>query len=146
MRPADFSNQWLEIWCGAVFLKELAHVAQVLRREAAHAGEGSAQVGGKPLHHACAPTGALLPLHNQPPDVPVEADQFLVDGAQCGVLRGLDARFHLGKQRRVILCGGDFSHRWCEFFAGGFLAGRHEWVPWDVWAARGVFAPCGIIA
>ena len=47
MAPADFSNQWLEFWRGAVFLKELAHVPEVLRRKPAHTGEGYAQVGGK---------------------------------------------------------------------------------------------------
>jgi len=46
------------------------------------------------LHRMMPMEGSLLSFHDQPPDVPVQADQFLVDCAQRRVLRRLDARLH----------------------------------------------------
>lgn len=45
----------------------------------------------------------VSPLHDHPADIPVQADQFLVDRPERPVPGGTNALFDLDKQRAVIL-------------------------------------------
>jgi len=45
-RPADFSNQWLEIWKITVFRVKLPHIPQILHGEAVAAWEFGLKVSG----------------------------------------------------------------------------------------------------
>ena len=48
------------------------------------------QIGGELFNHRLAPALGLLPLHDQPADIPVQADQFPVDRFEGFILGGAD--------------------------------------------------------
>jgi hypothetical protein len=52
-----------------------------------------------------------LPFHDHPPDIPIEAHQLFVDGAERLVLRRPDPVFHLGQKAAVVARDG--SDRCC---------------------------------
>jgi len=74
MRPANFSNQWLEFFRATVLLEKLAHVPDILNREAPNAWKFTAKVFGKPLYNLFAPSRALLLLYDNPPNIPIQLD------------------------------------------------------------------------
>ena len=81
MTPSDFSHQWCEFFRATVGLDETLHSSQIGGRETARAQKSRLKINCELHHHGLAPTRTLLTFHNQPPDVPVQADQFLVDRA-----------------------------------------------------------------
>ena len=103
MAPADFSHQWREFFQAGVRLKKSFHPPEVGDQKAAHAWKLRPQIGGELFHHHLASALGLLPLHDQPADVPVQADQFLVDRFEGFILGGADALLDLGEQARVLL-------------------------------------------
>ena len=99
--PADFSHQWCEFFESGVRLEKSLHPPEVGGRETAHAGKLRPQIGGELFHHRLAPTLNILPLHDHPADIPVQADQFLVDRLEGFVLGGADALFYLAQKGSV---------------------------------------------
>ena len=90
MAPADFSHQWCEFFQAGVRLEKSFHPPEVGGRKAAHAGKLRPQIGGELFNHRLAPALGLLPLHDQPADIPVQADQFPVDRFEGFILGGAD--------------------------------------------------------
>jgi hypothetical protein len=81
---------------------ERAHVFKVTWRKTLLAGQFTLEVGGQPVDHLGTPTFVFLPSENQPPDVPIEREQFPV-GRQPGLDPGsLHPRLDVRQQRRVI--------------------------------------------
>jgi hypothetical protein len=64
-------------------------------------GERLLDVFRQPLHDALAPAFALLPLDDQPADVPVELDHLPVDGDGRLQLRRADPALEVFEQLRV---------------------------------------------
>jgi hypothetical protein len=69
---------------------ESLRVPQIPPGKTPHIGEFGPQVGGETFHNGVTPTGCLLFFHNRVADVPVEQDQFAVDGPGCGDLGAAD--------------------------------------------------------
>ena len=120
--PADFSHQWCEFFESGVRLEKGFHPPEVGSRKAAHAGKLRPQIGGELFHHRLAPAFNILPLHDHPPDVPVQADQLLVDRLEGFILGGADALLDLGQQARVVL-------RFAEAVFWGFVSRFHPCPP-----------------
>ena len=99
MAPSYFSHQWCEFCCATVGIEKGLHAPQVGGRETARAWKGCLKVGGKLCHHGFAPAFGLLALGDQPSDIPIQTDQFLVHRTQRSVLGGLNARLHHGQQK-----------------------------------------------
>jgi hypothetical protein len=79
-----------------------AFIRQRLEDEKPSTPENSVcKSAAKLFHHRLAPAFNILPFHDHPPDVPVQADQFLVDCLEGLVLGGTNALFDLGQQARV---------------------------------------------
>ena len=58
------------------------------------------QFAGEPGNDGRAPTFAPLAVVDDPPDVPVETDEFGVDRQHCPRLGALDAALHVGEEGR----------------------------------------------
>jgi hypothetical protein len=80
-------------------LGKTAHVQQVAARKALHVGERRRQVFGKLVNNFGTPALCLLPLQNVAADVPVQQNQFAVDGQRGALLGGLDALLEIGKPK-----------------------------------------------
>jgi len=63
------------------------------------------EVGDEPLHNGPTPALDTLPLGDQPADVPIQADQLLVDRTQGTLLGRADAILDLHEHARVV--GGE---------------------------------------
>jgi hypothetical protein len=60
---------------------ELFDSPEVSSGEAANAGKLGAEILGEILYHGSPPSFALLPLVDEPSDVPVKRQQFQIDSA-----------------------------------------------------------------
>ena len=130
VRPADLCNQRLHFHIVAVEQKKFPHVEHVSTGKSTHTRKGVPQVICQPFCNGRTMSGILLPFHDQPPDIPIQADKFLVDRPQRRVLRGPDARLDLGQESWVVFLRKSLSHRWCEFLVGGSLARSHRHPLW----------------
>jgi SAM-dependent methyltransferase len=103
LRPANFSNQWLEFWRPIIGLIELLHQPQVGRREARPPRELLLQVGSQPLHHRTPPPGRGLTLMDQFTDLPVQLHKLGVHRPKRSLLRGANAALQVDQCGRVVI-------------------------------------------
>ena len=87
MAPRNLCNRLLHSCFIGPGLRERAHVFQASRREALHVGEGSLEVRRQSVDHFRAPVFPLLPIQDIAADLPIEQNQFPVDGQRRAKLR-----------------------------------------------------------
>jgi hypothetical protein len=69
-------------------------------RKTLDSGKLHLKIRSQALNHGLAPGIALLPLDDHAADVPVQGDEFLVHGAQGGVVGMLNVLLHVNVKRR----------------------------------------------
>ena len=67
-------------------------------RKSLQSGKGVLQIGCEPLDNSLAPALGALALDDGPADVPVQGDEFTVDGERGLDLRRPDARLQVFEQ------------------------------------------------
>ena len=75
-----------------VSAEKRSHARNITCRKALQAGERLLHVAGEPIDDASTPTLVLLSMHDEPPDIPIELDQLLVDRQTRPELRGPDTQ------------------------------------------------------
>jgi len=78
--PRNLCNKLLHNCFIRPGLAERSHVFQISRREALHVGERSLGVRRQAVDHFRAPVFPFLPVEDIAADLPVEQDQFPIDG------------------------------------------------------------------
>ena len=79
-------------------LAERPHVFQISRREALHVGECPLEVRRQTVDHFRAPVFPVLPVQDIAPDLPIEQDQFPVDGQRRAKLRCPNPSLQVGEK------------------------------------------------
>ena len=65
-------------------------------------GNDQFQVLRQPIDHIGTPPFTFLPIENTATSLPVQQDQFTVDGERCAQLRRLNPRFQLGEKLAIL--------------------------------------------
>jgi len=85
--------------------RERTHLFQISRGESFHVGEGSLEVRRQTVDHFRTPVFPLLPVEDIAADLPVEQNQFPVDGQRCATLRRPNPRLQVGEKLSVTVSG-----------------------------------------
>ena len=109
MAPAYFSHQWCEFFGWSIRFHKQLHSPEIRGRETVGSRKLLLKIGGEGCHYGLAPAFAFLPLDDHPPDVPIEGNEFLVDGLQCRILGRPDTFLDLRQQNRITF-RGDCRH------------------------------------
>jgi len=112
MTPRNLCNKLFHIFrLLGIETVPLLDEVDVPPREPFESGKFLRQVVRNLLNNAIPPAAALLPLTDQPTDIPVEIDQLAVDGDRGLNLGGLDPRLELGDELPIVLgCGQILRH------------------------------------
>ncbi len=100
--PADLCNQWLHSFVVPVEQVKFSHVEDIAPGKSADPWELGPQVIGKLFRDGRTMLRINLPLHDHSPNVPVQADKFLVDRFKGFVLGGANTLLDLGQQAQVV--------------------------------------------
>ena len=97
MAPGKLCNKLLHERPIRPSLGEGPHVFQVARREAGHVGEIPSKISGQPLDDCGSPAFLRLPREDVAADLPIEQDEFPVDGGRRAQARFPDPRLQRGE-------------------------------------------------
>jgi hypothetical protein len=77
------------------------YVFEVPGRPASNAGKLAPQIGSETVDHPGAPAAAVLPLEDLGADLPVQQDQFVIDGQAGPEARLADSFLQVGQSVRI---------------------------------------------
>ena len=103
MAPGKLSHKLWDNFSGWPRLGECSHVEQVAARETGHLRELGSQVVREPVDDLGAPPFGRLAVEDHPAEVPVETDEFAVDGEDGAGPGGLDRRLRVGEHGGVVV-------------------------------------------
>ncbi len=93
MKPRQLGSRLLPNLSVRATFGKGTHVFEVAAREAFHIREGVFEVARESVDDLCSPTLLLLPFQNLVTELPVELDEFGVDGEGSAATSAGDPRF-----------------------------------------------------
>lgn len=111
--PRNLCNKLLHNCFVRPGLAERPHVFQVARGESFHVRERSLEVRRQTVDHFRAPVFPFLPVEDVAADLPVEQDQFPIDGHQRAKLRRANPPLKVGEKLSIAV-GNERSRHGCR--------------------------------
>ena len=103
MEPRQLCSNLLHKFLVGPDLGETPHILEVAGREAFHVGKLVLQVRRQAIDHLSAPAFPRLPIEDVAADLPIEQDQFSVNGERGAQLRRLNPALQVCKELRVAV-------------------------------------------